>query len=97
MTDVLDGDALRARGRSLIEGDVIWFPIRHHSPACARRVEQLILERRPWAVLVEGPPSYDDVIEHLIHPDARMPVAVYGYAVVAGEATDDAQRRHSSY
>ncbi len=60
---------------------MVWFPIRHHSPACARHVEQLIHRRRPWAVLVEGPPSFDDVIGHLIDPGAAMPLAIHAHVV----------------
>jgi hypothetical protein len=34
---------------------VLIFPIRHHSPAAARHVDRVIRERRPRAVLIEGP------------------------------------------
>ena len=34
---------------------VVFFPVRHHSPACARQVDRLIRAIRPDAVLIEGP------------------------------------------
>lgn len=78
-----DATALRERARQLLDGDVLWFPIRHHSPACAWHVGRLIRLRRPFAVLVEGPPDFDAVIPHLVHPDAVMPLAVHAHATLA--------------
>ena len=34
---------------------MVYFPVRHHSPACAWHVRKLIQQIRPQALLVEGP------------------------------------------
>ena len=55
------------------------FPIRHHSPAASRHLDRLIRERRPRAVLVEGPVEADALIPFLLDGDTLPPVAVYAY------------------
>ncbi len=57
--------------------EIVLFPIRHHSPACAWHLGQLIAERRPRAVLIEGPHDATPLVEHLAHPALRAPVAIY--------------------
>jgi len=56
---------------------VIYFPVRHHSPGCAWHVGRLIRELTPDAVLIEGPRDATPLIPLLIHPNTRMPVAIY--------------------
>jgi hypothetical protein len=53
--------------------------IRHHSPACARLVRRLIAERKPAAVLIEGPSDFNGRIGELLL-EHRLPVALYSYA-----------------
>jgi hypothetical protein len=54
-------------------------PIRHHSPAAALQVERLIRERRPRAVLVEGPSDATDLVPLLLDAETAPPVALYAY------------------
>jgi hypothetical protein len=56
---------------------VTYFPIRHHSPACAAHLRRLILARRPTAVLIEGPASFTSKIDLLTDPRCVCPVALY--------------------
>lgn len=72
---------------------VIYIPIRHHSPACSRVVAQIIAEHRPSAVLVEGPPAFDDQIEFLVHPDARMPLAIYSHVTYDAEPASEREQQ----
>lgn len=60
-------------------------PIRHHSPACAWAVGQMIRELRPAQVLIETPADLAHHIEHLLHPETIAPVAL---VAIAGEAKD---------
>jgi len=55
------------------------FPIRHHSPAASAQLERVIRERRPRAVLIEGPIEAEPVIPFLIDRETMPPVAVYAY------------------
>ncbi len=54
-----------------------YFPIRHHSPACAAHVGKWIEEHRPVSVLVEGPHSFTPLIELVLDEDCVCPVAFY--------------------
>lgn len=55
------------------------FGIRHHSPACARRVGEIIRRERPKAVLIEGPSDFNPRLAELSLPH-RLPIALYSYA-----------------
>src|SRR5262249_22721954 len=61
----------------LITPQIVYFPIPHHSPACARHVEALIRSRRPRAILVEGPQSFTNLIPLILHAKTRAPIAIY--------------------
>lgn len=83
--DGLDGAAIRA---ALFGGPVIFAPIRHHSPACAWALRQMIRVHRPEIVLIEAPDDLGQHIAHLLDPEARFPLAV----VALGQAKDRAPR-----
>jgi hypothetical protein len=57
--------------------EILFFPIRHHSPACAWHLERLINERAPRAILIEGPRDATTLLEHIAHQDTRAPIAIY--------------------
>ena len=85
----------------LVTPEVIYFPIRHHSPACAWHLEHLIRERKPRAILVEGPESFTSLIPLILHEKTRAPVAVYT-SFVRSETADAAASilgppRHAAY
>ncbi len=61
--------------------EVTYFPIRHHSPACAEFLRNWISANQPAAVLVEGPSSFDRFIEALVDPECECPVAVYSHFI----------------
>jgi Family of unknown function (DUF5682) len=60
-----------------LDGRVIYFPVRHHSPACAWQVSRLIRQVKPRYVLIEGPRDATPLIPFLTHERTRMPVAIY--------------------
>jgi Mg-chelatase subunit ChlD len=60
------------------DADVLFFPVRHHSPACSRLVRTLIQELRPAAVLIEGPSDFNDRF-HELHLPHQLPIAIYSY------------------
>lgn len=91
-----DGGSLRALGSSLLRDDLVVFPVRHHSPACALHLLRLIRDRRPSAVLIEGPRSFNRLINLLTDESARMPLAIYTYAVERASGDADGAR-HAAY
>jgi len=60
------------------DGRVLFVPVRHHSPACARAVRRLALELRPAALLIEGPSDFNPRIGELALPH-ELPIAIYSY------------------
>ena len=60
-----------------LDAPVLYYPVRHHSPACAWHLERIIERYAPDCILVEGPENADHLIPVLTHPDTRAPVALY--------------------
>ena len=60
---------------------IIWAPIRHHSPHCSQRLLQLIEEHKPDVILIEGPEEANHLIPFLIDENTQAPVAVYLYGL----------------
>jgi hypothetical protein len=71
-------------------GQVVLFPVRHHSPTAAIMVWQLIREIKPTAVLIEGPFDFNDRMDELSLAH-ELPIAIYSYVRLA----DD--RRRGAY
>lgn len=59
------------------DAPVLYYPVRHHSPACAWHLELAMERYRPELVLVEGPESANDLIPILADPKTCAPVALY--------------------
>jgi Family of unknown function (DUF5682) len=70
---------------------IVFFPVRHHSPACARVLRQLALDLRPSAILIEGPFDFNARLHELDLPHA-LPIAVYSYV-----RWEDGTRRGAFY
>lgn len=75
--DLRDADVVRQRCADVLVQDLYWFPVRHHSPAVARHVEQAILARRPKVVFLEAPAEAADLVPHIVDSKTRPPVAIY--------------------
>lgn len=75
---------------------VVYFPIRHHSPACARLLRQWIEANRPASVLVEGPRSCTRYIDALVDPRCESPVAIYSHFIDRRELTNPSVRSKDS-
>ena len=65
--------------------------MRHHSPAAARLLAEFIEERRPAAVLIEGPSDFQPYFAEL-HLPHELPIAIYSYF-----RTDEGDRRGAYY
>ncbi len=68
-----------------LSAPVIFFPVRHHSPAAARLVRNLCRELKPRSILIEGPADYNDRLHELFLPH-RLPLAIYSYVRLGGKA-----------
>lgn len=74
---------------------VIYFPVRHHSPACAWHVDRLIRDIRPDAVLIEGPRNATPLLPLILSDKTRFPVAIY--TTYVEREPDHPPRRHAAY
>ena len=88
---------MRKLGAQMISDELIIFPVRHHSPACALHLLRLFTTCRPSAVLIEGPRSFSSIIPFLTHPDAQAPMAVYSYTVFKTSDNSDQNKRVAAF
>ncbi len=59
------------------EHGVLYFPIRHHSPACSFHLKKAVSDYQPDLILIEGPENADPLIPVLLHEDTKPPLALY--------------------
>ena len=91
--------------QALSNNDLVFFPIRHHSPACAWHIQELIRTEKPTTVLVEGPSDMTKLIPFILQPLTKAPFAVYttyiDKAKRLGELAEElptlAERRFAGY
>jgi hypothetical protein len=72
-----------------------FFPIRHHSPACALHLREALRALRPAAVLIEGPIDFEPLIGELLAPGVVPPVAMV--ALPDSEARAEKGRAGTTY
>ncbi len=56
---------------------ILYFPIRHHSPACAWHLKKAVAAYEADCILIEGPENAQEQIRVLAHPETKAPVALY--------------------
>ncbi len=61
-----------------VNARVVFIPVRHHSPTCARTVVELAERIRPDAILIEGPSDFNSRIDELLLGHT-LPIAIYSY------------------
>ena len=59
------------------EQKILYFPIRHHSPACSFHLIYAIHAYKPDCILVEGPQTANQLIPILTDENTSLPVAFY--------------------
>lgn len=57
--------------------DLIFFPIRHHSPACSYHLQKLIASMEPEIILIEGPDDTNNILKYLEHGESEAPLCIY--------------------
>jgi len=75
---------------------VTFFPVRHHSPACAFHLKQTVLNLKPRIILIEGPENFSSIIPFLVHPELNPPAAIFTTFIhkTGSQAQPD---RHGAY
>jgi len=73
---------LRARMEKVLgwSTPVGFFPVRHHSPTCAKHLEAWLRKFKPDVVLIEGPAGFNDRINLLSEKEHEAPFALVAVA-----------------
>ncbi|MDT3380045.1 DUF5682 family protein [Labrys neptuniae] len=83
-----EAETVSADRAESVDGLVV-IGVRHHSPACARRVEATIRRLKPAFVLIEGPTDFNPYIDDLRLPH-HLPIAIFSFY-------SSAERSYASY
>jgi hypothetical protein len=73
----LDPGDVERRVNAALADPLYWFPVRHHSPTCARHLEAILRAHKPRVVFIEGPFEANDLIPFVTDPKTEPPVAIY--------------------
>ncbi|MET8681612.1 DUF5682 family protein [Streptomyces sp. NPDC004647] len=65
------------------QGQPLLLGVRHHGPGSARAVRDALEQRRPRAVLIEGPPEADALVSLAADEGMRPPVALLAHVADA--------------
>ena len=60
-----------------LSSPLVFFPVRHHSPACSVHLRRTLEEYKPDVILIEGPSDTNNLIEHLGHAENKAPMCIY--------------------
>lgn len=63
--------------RSKERTEIMFLPVRHHSPACSLQIQRVIEKWKPTAILVEGPDNANALLPVMVHEDTVAPFAIY--------------------
>ena len=61
----------------IIKENIIFFPIRHHSPVCSFHLKRIIENYKPETILIEGPSDCNFLMEYMIEEDTIPPFCIY--------------------
>lgn len=59
------------------QNKIKFFPVRHHSPACAYHLKKTIEEFNPETILIEGPSDSNFLMEYMTNEDTIPPFCIY--------------------
>ena len=66
--------------------NIKFFPVRHHSPACAYHLKKTIEDYKPETILIEGPSDANFLMEYMTDENTTAPFCIYSsYIDKSGE------------
>lgn len=72
-----DNNNFEADFSQSIKENIMFFPIRHHSPACSYHLKNIIENFKPDAILIEGPSDCNNLMEYMVEDDTKAPFCIY--------------------
>lgn len=79
------------------EQNILFFPIRHHSPACSYHLLKTIEQYKPDCILVEGPQNANRLISILTDENTTMPTAFYYFYKDKSKLIDENADNYKCY
>ena len=81
-----------------MEGQVVYFPVRHHSPACALHLQRTIERFRPELILIEGPSDSAELLPYIADEQSVPPFCIYySYDDKDGKVNEEKEKYRAYY
>lgn len=80
------------------ESNVVFFPVRHHSPLCSYHIIKTIENYKPDAILIEGPENASELIDYMVSEKTKPPFCIYlSYDDKTGEISEEHEKYCAFY
>ncbi|OAA86025.1 DUF5682 family protein [Clostridium ljungdahlii] len=80
-----------------LRSNLVFFPVRHHSPVCSYHLRNTIEEYLPEIILIEGPIDGNNIKDSLAHEDSNPPFAIYYSYSDSKGLIDDTRGKYRCY
>ena len=81
-----------------MDGQVVYFPVRHHSPACALHLRRTIERFRPELILIEGPSDSAELLPYIADEQSVPPFCIYySYDDKDGKVSEEKEKYRAYY
>lgn len=81
-----------------MDGQVVYFPVRHHSPACALHLRRTIERFHPQLILIEGPADSAELLPYIADEQSIPPFCIYySYDDKDGKVTEEKEKYRAYY
>ena len=78
---ILTMEGVQDKVEKIMNDEVIFFPIRHHSIACSFYLEQYVEKYKPTKILIELPTGAETNLKILTSDQTKPPIALHSYFV----------------
>lgn len=77
---------------------VMYYPVRHHSPACALHLQRTIEHYLPDLILIEGPADSMQLLPYIADPASEPPFCIYySYDDKEGKVSEEKEKYRAYY
>lgn len=77
---------------------VVYYPVRHHSPACAWHLQRVIAQYSPEVILIEGPADSMELLPYIADAASQPPFCIYySYDDKEGKVSDEREKYRAYY
>ncbi len=77
--------------------EIVFFPVRHHSPICTYHLKKTIEKYRPDAILIEGPSNANNLIAGITHEESKPPLSIYYTYTDSKKLLDEEKGKYMCY